>query len=121
MVIYVPYISPVVLVHKTVHNAFLYIFRLSDPVRLKKSYLGTYLGYLPIFVSIQKLMTCCSIRTTRQTASSVSVRSQSVFWIPILFMYIHSTFYQRNAGVAAKSPTMLEYSSISQLNLFVSP
>ena len=38
-----------------------YVFRLSDPVTLKKLYLSTYLGYLQNSFSIQKLMTCSQI------------------------------------------------------------
>ena len=37
---------------------FFYVFRLSDPVTFKLSYLSIYLSYLQNSLSIQELTTC---------------------------------------------------------------
>ena len=60
-------------VHKTVYNAFFNVFRLSNPVAFKKSYLSTYLGYPHNSFSIRKLMTCSQIITYEITAMNYAV------------------------------------------------
>ena len=55
-----PLFNPLYLYIKLLIMHF-YVFRLSDSVTFKNSYLSTYLRYLQNSLSIQKLMTCSQI------------------------------------------------------------
>ena len=54
-----------------------YVFRLSNPVTLKKSYLSTYLGYLEDSFSIQNIMTSSKI--------TIFVSSPQIAYLMALF------------------------------------